>query len=308
MLSVIIPVYNEKENITILYNELKSVLSKLNLNYELIFIDDGSRDGSFEVLKEMNLKDKKVRVIKFRRNFGQTAAIDAGFKHSNGDRIITMDGDLQNDPEDIPLLVQKLKSGYDLVSGWRYNRNDSFGKKLSSKIANTIRRFLFDDKTHDAGCTLKAYTKEAVSDLELYGEMHRYITTLIKLKGFKITELKVNHRERKFGRTKYNTKRLLHGFLDMLYLKFWADYSTRPLHFFGLVGLIQYVLSFIIIIEQLVKLYINKVIFIGPMALGAAILIITGTLSIILGFLGEVIIRTYHITRNKPSYNVEKIL
>ena len=308
MLSIVVPVFNEERNISILYYELKSVLSKLNTNYEIIFVDDGSNDHSFNELNILKSKDKNVKIIKFRRNFGQTAALDAGFKSSKGDIIITMDGDLQNDPRDIPKLIEKIKSGYDVVSGWRYNRNDSFGKKINSKIANKLRRLLFNDAIHDSGCTLKAYSKESIKDLELYGEMHRYITTIIKLKGFKITEVQVNHRKRKYGKTKYSTKRLLHGFLDMIFLKFWADYSTRPLHFFGLVGIFQYIIAFIIIIEQIIKLLMNKSIVIGPLALTATVLIITGTLSIILGFLGEILVRTYYKVHDKTTYNIEKIL
>ncbi len=308
MLSIVVPVYNEEKNISILYSELKSVLSKLDINYEIIFIDDGSTDKSFEELIRIKSKDKYVKIIKFRKNFGQTAALDAGFKNSKGDIIITIDSDLQNDPRDIPKLIEKIKSGYDVVSGWRYNRNDSFGKKINSKIANKLRRLLFNETIHDSGCTLKAYTNESIKDIELYGEMHRYITTIIKLKGFKVTEVQVNHRERKYGKTKYNAKRLLHGFLDMIFLKFWADYSTRPLHFFGLIGIFQYIIAIILIIEQLIKLIITKTVPVGPVALGAAILIITGTLSIILGFLGEVLVRIYHKVHNKTTYSIENIL
>ena len=200
-----------------------------------------------------SIKDKKVNIIHFRRNFGQTPALKAGFDASTGDFIVTMDGDLQNDPRDIPKLLDKLNQGYDVVSGWRVNRKDKFTKRIFSRMMNNLRTILIGDYLHDYGCSLKIYRRECVKDLELFGELHRYITAYLYIKGYKIGEVPVNHRPRKFGKTKYNFNRGINGILDLFFLKFWSTYSTRPLHFFGRIGIYQWVLAFIIVIEQLIK-------------------------------------------------------
>ncbi len=303
-LSVIIPVYNEEDNIVILYNQLIKVIN--NYDYEIIFIDDGSKDNTFKNLESLNKKNSKVRVIRFRKNFGQTAALSAGFDNTKGDVIITMDGDLQNDPSDIPLLINNLKY-YDVVSGWRYNRKDPlFTKKIPSKFSNWIFRKLIGLNIHDSGCSLKAYKKETLDGIKLYGEMHRFIPALIALNGYKIGEVKVKHYERKYGKTKYNFKRLLKGFLDLLYIKFWATYSTRPLHFFGLLGFLQYFLAVLIFIEQIIKAFYVGDLNLGPLLMLGVLFIVTGTLFIIFGFLGEILIRDYY--KDKKSYSIEKIL
>lgn len=303
-LSVIIPVYNEEDNIVILYNQLIKVIN--NYDYEIIFIDDGSKDNTFKNLESLNKKNSKVRVIRFRKNFGQTAALSAGFDSAKGDVIVTMDGDLQNDPNDIPLLINNLKY-YDVVSGWRYNRKDPlFTKKIPSKFSNWIFRKLIGLNIHDSGCSLKAYKKETLDGIKLYGEMHRFIPALIALNGYKIGEVKVKHHERKYGKTKYNFKRLLKGFLDLLYIKFWATYSTRPLHFFGLLGFLQYFLAVLIFIEQIIKAFYVGDLNLGPLLMLGVLFIVTGTLFIIFGFLGEILIRSYY--KDEKSYSIEKIL
>jgi len=220
-ISVVLPVYNEEKNIEILYHELVLVLDKLDKNYEIIFVDDKSMDKSSKIIEEISKKDNNIKLIRFRKNFGQTAALDAGIKNSLGKIIITMDSDLQNDPRDIPNLIKELSRGYDVVSGWRYNRKDNFSKRVLSRGANILRKLIINDTITDSGCTLKAYRRECFKDLKLYGEMHRFIPALLSLNGFKISEMKVNHRKRKFGKTNYTFKRTLNGFLDMFLLKFW---------------------------------------------------------------------------------------
>lgn len=307
-ISVIIAAYNEQDNIGPLYRELKGVLESITNSFEIIFIDDGSKDNTFFILKKLHDEDNRVKVIRFSRNSGQTAAWRAGFKYFNGKIVITMDADLQNDPKDIPLLLNELKKGYDVVSGWRWNRKDRFSKKTYSKIANFIRRFLVKEKIHDAGCSLKIYKRETVKDLNIFGEMHRYITTILLLKGFKIGEVKVNHRERIKGKTKYGTARLFKGFLDLLYIKFWSSYSNRPLHFFGGLGFVQYFLALLILVEQIIKSIILRVFTVGPLLILVVLLIITGSLSIMFGFLSEILTRVYFKAYEEDSLNIKEIL
>jgi glycosyltransferase involved in cell wall biosynthesis len=239
--SIVVPVYNEQGNAKALAEEIHAVMRKLKDSYEIIFIDDGSKDKTAEELQAV----KGVTVIRFRRNFGQSAALMAGIDHAKGDIIITMDGDRQNDPRDIRSLLAKLDEGYDVVSGWRYNRRDRFGKRLFSRFANWLRHFVIHDHLHDAGCSLKAYRKECFEDFELYGELHRYIAELLQLQGFRVGEVKVNHRSRKAGKTKYGTKRLIKGFLDLFLVWFWQKYAGRPLHLFGGFGVLLGVIGII---------------------------------------------------------------
>ncbi|HIJ99043.1 TPA: glycosyltransferase family 2 protein, partial [archaeon] len=210
-LSIVIPTFNEQENVEKLHSELVSTLKKINKSCEIIFVDDGSTDQTFEKLERIARRDKKVRIVKFTRNFGQTAALLAGFQKSKGNVIISMDADLQNDPADIPKLLRKLNDGYDVVCGWRANRKDTFGKVLSSKISNWLMDFLMDLNIHDSGCTLRAYKRRTVNDLQIYGETHRYIPAMISSRGFKVAEVPVNHRSRFKGKTKYGLARLPKG-------------------------------------------------------------------------------------------------
>ena len=307
-MSVIIAAYNEQENIGVLYRELKGVLDKITNSYEIIFVDDGSSDNTFRILRRLHEEDKKVKVIRFSRNSGQTAAWRAGFKNFNGKIAITMDADLQNDPKDIPLLLEGIRRGYDVVSGWRWNRKDNLSKKFFSKIANFIRRTLFGEKVHDAGCSLKAYRREALQDLGMFSEIRRYITTILSLRGFKVGEVKVNHRQRIRGKTKYGASRLFTGFLDLLYIRFWASYSNKPLHFFGGLGFVQYFLALIILIEQIIKALILGIFTVGPLLILVVLLVITGSLSIVFGFLSEILIRIYFKAYEQDSLNIKEKL
>lgn len=306
--SVVIPVFNEAGSLDALYGELRQVLERLNLKYEIIFVDDGSADGSFGVLEGIHKKDSKVRVIKFKRNFGQTAAMSAGFQAAKCDVIVTMDADLQNDPDDIPKLLARIGEGFDVVSGWRHSRKDPlFSKVIPSLISNLLAKRLTGIDIHDYGCSLKAYTRRSLEGVKLYGEMHRYIPAIISMNGFSVAEVKVNHRQRSFGKSKYNLSRLMKGLLDLLYIKFWTTYSTRPLHLFGLLGILQYFLAFVIFVEQVVKAFIVRSLNIGPLLLLSVLFVVTGTLFILFGFLGEIMIRTYYASTGEP-YVVERVL
>jgi glycosyltransferase involved in cell wall biosynthesis len=307
--SVVIPVFNEEPNIVPLYRELKPVMEKMGKKYEILFVDDGSRDRTYSAVKYLHKKDNHVKAIRLRKNFGQTAAISAGFDNAKGDIIITMDGDMQNSPRDIPKLLAKINEGYDVVSGWRYKRQDpGFSKKIPSKLSNRLARRLTGLDLHDFGCTLKAYRKEAVSDLELYGETHRYIPALIAWYGFRIAEVKVEHRPRMKGETKYSAKRLLRGFLDLLNIKFWSDYSTRPIHFFGRMGAISLIIGFLISIYKIVMRFaFNDPLEAGPLLIFSVMLIILGVQLIMFGFLGEIMIKMYYQGKRK-TYNIKEFL
>jgi glycosyltransferase involved in cell wall biosynthesis len=309
VISLVIPLYNEEGNIQELHTEVKSVLtnllkSKKISDYEIIFVNDGSTDKTQENLIDVKKIDSRVKIIELRKNFGQTPALKAGFENSNGDLIVTMDGDLQNDPNDIPRLMEKLEEGYDVVSGWRFNRKDKFSKKIFSKIMNKLRISLIGDNLHDYGCSLKIYKKECLKDLELFGELHRYITAYLYIKGYKVGELKVNHRPRKSGQTKYRFNRGINGILDLFYLKFWSNYSSRPLHFFGRIGIYIWILSGLMIIEQIIKAIIIKQLLLGPVLLLSAVLGITGLLFIIFGFLSEIMVRIY-FKNNESIYSIK---
>ncbi len=305
-ISTVIPVYNEEGNIKDLYSGITTVLKSLTSDYEIIFVDDGSSDKTFNILEKIHKQDNKVKVIKFRRNFGQTAALNIGFKTAKGKVIIQMDGDLQNDPKDIPRMLTKMKEGYDVVSGWRYKRKDPLSKKIFSKVASIMRKWLTKDKIHDSGCSLKLYKNECFRNLELYGEMHRFIPTLLRWKGFKISEVKVHHHPRKSGKTKYNIVRVFRGFLDLLNAKFWADYSTRPLHFFAKGALGMYFFAFAIIVYHFIRYGITFAV--GPLLLAAVLFFLMGTMFFGFGFLGEFQSRLYYKANNEDIYNIEKIL
>ncbi|MBI2564769.1 glycosyltransferase family 2 protein [Candidatus Woesearchaeota archaeon] len=302
-ISLVIPVYNEEQNIRYLYDKIVQALKYYS--YELIFVDDGSNDYSADEIEYIRTHDFSVRLIQLLRNYGQTAAFDAGIRYSRGSIIVTLDADLQNDPADIPKLIEKLKKGYDVVSGWRCNRKDSLSKIMFSIIANFVRKRLTGEKIHDAGCSLKAYRRECFKDFQLYGEMHRYITSYLFLKGYKIGECKIKHHKRYKGKTKYNWKRVFKGFFDLLFIKFWADFSTRPIHFFGSLAVIQYVISGIIFIEQVLKAVVINKLDLGPLLIFSGILLITGSLTMMFGFLAEILIRMYY--KDEPSYQVKRI-
>jgi len=234
VISVIIPFYNEEDNIEPLYEQLTNTLKDLKREYKIIFVDDGSTDNSFRNMLKVKEKDENVRILKFRKNFGQTAALKAGFDHADGDITISMDGDLQNDPADIPRFLEKIETeDYDVVCGWRADRKDTFSKKITSRFANLLRKLTTDSLIHDSGCTFRAYRNLCVKNLDLYGETHRYIPAMLSWKGYRIGEVKVKHHPRKYGKTKYGLQRLAKGFLDLIVISFWQKFSARPIHVFG---------------------------------------------------------------------------
>ncbi|MEK9175497.1 MAG: glycosyltransferase family 2 protein [Patescibacteria group bacterium] len=299
MISVVIPVYNEEKNVKPLHNELISIFDTLNLPFEIIFINDGSIDGTLDGLKQLH----PVRIINFQKCFGQTAAFNAGFKAAKGKTIITMDGDMQNDPHDIPRLLEKFNEGYDVVCGWRNKRKDVFMKRFFSRGARVIRRILLEDNLHDAGCSLRVYKKDALENLDIYGEMHRFIAPILVLRGFKVTEVKINHRPRIHGTTKYDWKRAIKGFVDMVNLWFLYKYRARPLHLFGGLGiLIGGAGTFLSIF-----FFIERVLFAIPLAgrtlpMASLFLVLFGMQLFIMGLLADIMMRNYYNTSKEKSY------
>ena len=242
-LSVVLPVYNEEDNLQQLHSELDEVMEENFDSWEIIFVDDGSEDSSFEVMRKLADSDPDVKIIKLRKNFGQTPAIQEGLRSAEGDTIVTMDSDLQNDPKDIPRLVEELEKGYGCVVGWRRDREDPLPKKVTSQVAARMRSFFLGTELHDYGCTLKAFTSEAAEDLSINGEMHRYIPPILERRGYTVTEVEVNHRERRHGETKYSWRRIPKGFVDMLNIWFWQNYRTRPMHVFGGLSALTFLLA-----------------------------------------------------------------
>ena len=236
-ISIVIPVYNEKESLKTLYEELKEILLKMNSLYEIIFIDDGSIDGTFDILSGLNKVDKNVKVIQFRRNYGKSTALSVGFDKAIGKIVISMDGDLQDSPKEIPKFLKSIKEWYDLVSGWKFHRKDSLSKTLSSKVFNKVTSLITGIKIHDFNCGFKAYRHEVVKNLNVYGELHRYIPVLCSWEGYKVGEIKVNHHPRKFGESKYGIWRYFSGFFDLITVTITTKYLYRQLHLFGLIGL-----------------------------------------------------------------------
>ena len=308
-ISVIIPTYNEEENVEELYKELKTVISPLQLNFEIIFVDDCSTDTTNQRLLELHTQDPIIKIIKFRKNFGQSAAMKAGFDNARGRLIITMDADLQNDPHDIPMMIEKIeKENFDVVCGWRYNRQDPALKKAVSKLANRFRSILTGETIHDSGCTLRIYKREAIQDIELYGELHRYIPAMLLWKGYQIGEIKTNHRQRVYGKSKYNWKRLTKGFLDLLVIAFWQKYSFRPMHIFGGSGLIMgFAGLFITAYLILEKLLFGAGLSERPLFLIGILLIIVGVQFLAIGLLADIMLKVYYGQNQRKSYLIEKI-
>jgi len=309
-LSVVIPVYNEEENVEPLVGEIEAALSALGKSYEIVIVDDGSKDGTFLKLKQLHERLKQLKVIGLKRNFGQTAALAAGLAHAQGDVVILMDGDAQNDPADIPALLRKLDEGNDLVAGWRYNRQDPFlNRRLPSMIANRLISFTTHVKLHDYGCTLKAMRHDVAKNLRLYGEMHRFIPAIAYERGARIAELKVNHRPRLRGTSKYGITRTLRVVLDLLTVKFLSSYSTRPSHVFGPIGLGSGFLGFLIGLYLTVqKFFYGQDIGGRPLLLLGILLIFIGFQFVTMGLLGEMLARTYHESQDRPVYVVGEIL
>ena len=309
-LSVVIPVYNEEENIDPLMRELEGVLSPLGKTYEIVAVDDGSKDGTFPALRKMRCMLPILKVVRLKRNFGQTAALAAGLAYADGKIVVLMDGDGQNDPADIPVLIKMLDEGNDLVAGWRYNRHDAlFSRRLPSMIANCLISWATSVKLHDYGCTLKAMRKEVAKNLRLYGEMHRFIPAIAYERGAQIAEVKVNHRPRLRGQSKYGISRTLRVILDLLTVKFLSSYSTRPAHVFGLMGVISgltgFAFAFYLSVEKLVyKHNIGN----RPLLLLAILLIFIGFQFVTMGLLAEMLARTYHESQDRPVYVVGEVL
>jgi glycosyltransferase involved in cell wall biosynthesis len=309
-ISIIIPAYNEKDNIEPVYRELNSVLPNTGRPYEILFIDDGSTDQTFQKMKSLQLEDKSIRIIKFRKNFGQSAALQAGFDYASGNILITMDSDLQNDPRDIPALIEKIEhEDFDVVCGWRYNRKDPVLKKVFSKMANSLRKFLTREKIHDSGCTLRSYRKECVVDLQIYGELHRYIPAILQWKGYRIGELEVSHRERIYGSSKYNWQRLIKGFLDLIVIAFWQKYSTRPMHIFGGVGIILGLTGFFISVYLVTeRLFFGMGLSDRPLFIVGIFMIVIGVQFFAFGILADIMLKLYHYGNGRKNYLVEQVV
>ena len=305
--SIVVPVYNERDNVEELYTALKSALQSMNCSYEIIMVDDGSTDGSYAVLTRLAADDTCLKVIRFRRNFGQTAAMSAGFDSAQGDIIIPMDGDLQNDPADIPRLIEKIHEGYDVVSGWRRDRKDTFvTRKIPSMIANALISRLTGVYLHDYGCTLKAYRREVLDGINLYGEMHRFVPALASQFGAKVTELPVNHFPRLHGVSKYGISRTLRVVLDLMTVKFLMAYSTKPIQLFGKWGVYTILAgagtgAMTLYMKLFEHFSMNR----NPLLILTAFLLFMGVQFIVLGLLGELNARTYFESQGKPIYVVK---
>ncbi len=305
-LSLVVPIYNESPNLRPLYDQVIAALAVANIDFELLLVDDGSSDDSFAVAQALANADPRVKVIRLRRNFGQTAAMSAGFDAAHGEVIVPMDGDLQNDPEDIPRLLEKISEGYDVVSGWRKERQDKLlSRRLPSMLANRLISRMTGVHLHDYGCTLKAYKRDVLSQINLYGEMHRFVPALVSQIGAHVTELPVNHRPRMAGESKYGIDRTLRVILDLITVKFMLKYSTRPMQLFGkwgmgiiAVGCISGAIT--LWMKWFQGLPMNR----NPLLTLTAFLLFSGVQFLVLGLLGEIITRTYHETQDKPIYTI----
>jgi glycosyltransferase involved in cell wall biosynthesis len=310
-LSLIIPVYNEAENLPILYDCIQEALKSIQGIWEVIFIDDGSNDHSFEVLKSLVEKDPEhVRAVAFRRNFGQTAAITAGIDYAQGEIIVLLDADLQNDPADIPMLLAKLDEGYDLVSGWRKDRKDNrLTRTIPSNIANGLISWVTGVHLHDYGCTLKAYRREALEGFRLYGEMHRFIPVFAHSVGAKITEMPVTHHERKFGKANYGLDRTLKIILDLFTVKFLLNYSHKPMRLFGGAGMLLITGGGVLLSYLYIRRLVEEVPVLGsPLFQLGIMFLILGFQSILMGLIAELLARTYHESQSKPTYTIRTVL
>jgi glycosyltransferase involved in cell wall biosynthesis len=309
-LSIVIPILNEEESIGPLYENIVKATEPMGLSTEIIFVNDGSQDRSFEIMRGLHRKDPRVKVIDFRRNFGQTAAMAAGFDCAKGKLIVSMDGDLQNDAMDIPKLLDKLEEGYDLVNGWRQNRKETLLKRrLPSWMANWLIGRITGVKLHDYGCTLKAYHSEIIKEIGLYGEMHRFIPALASWMGARIAEVPVDHHPRRFGKTKYGLGRTVRVILDLITVKFLMTYSTRPLHVFGIPGLISLFIGLLISAYlTFLKFFFHELLSQRPLILFGILLIFIGIQFISMGILAEIQARTYHEAQGKPIYAIREIL
>uniref|UniRef100_A0A7V4LCX6 Glycosyltransferase n=1 Tax=Desulfobacca acetoxidans TaxID=60893 RepID=A0A7V4LCX6_9BACT len=307
--SVVIPVFNEEKSLPALHAGLHQVLSGMGRTFEIIYVDDGSSDGSLQVLQGLAAADPRVMVVQLRRNFGQTAAISAGMDHARGEAVVCLDADLQNDPADIPRLLAKLEEGYDLVSGWRRHRRDHWlWRTTPSRLANWLISWVVDFKLHDIGCTQKAYRRELLQHIHLYGQMHRFIPALALMVGARVAEIPVNHHPRRFGRSKYGLGRTLSVLLDLITVKFLGSFANNPIKFFGGFGLSLIggsVLTGLLMLYQ--KWTASQSLIQTPLLLLSAMLFILGFVCLLLGLTAELLIRTYHESQGKPTYVVRRI-
>ena len=309
-LSIIIPVYNEEDNLLLLHKNLITVLISLDYNYEIIYVDDGSNDNSFSILEQIAQQNSKAKVIRFTHNHGQTSAIAAGINYAVGDAVIFMDADLQNDPTDIPMLLAKLNEGYDVVSGWRKDRQDTWlTRTLPSKMANWLISKITKVHLHDYGCTLKVYRNEVLKGYQLYGEMHRFLPAYAVHVGASIIEVPVKHHPRKFGKSKYGLERTIKVLLDLFTVKFLNGYSQNPIYLFGSVGIILVLIGILLVFALLVEKFLYGHSLTGnPLLLMSVMLTILGVQSIFLGLIGELLVRTYHESQDKLTYHINQLL
>ena len=304
-LSIVVPIYNEEESLPFLVNQLLEVLQPMEETFELVLVNDGSSDNSAEVIRKLSFDIPELVGVLLRKNYGQTAAMAAGFDISSGEIVVTLDGDLQNDPADIPLLVNKIRDGFDLVSGWRYRRQDAaISRKLPSKIANRLIGKVTGVRLNDYGCSLKAYRKEVLTDMRLYGELHRFLPVLANIEGARITEVKVNHRARQFGSSKYGIDRTFRVLMDLLTVWFMNRFLTRPMYVFGFGGILAIIGSFVTSFYLLIIKLLGADIGNRPLLIFALLLAVTGVQLFGFGLLGELQIRTYHESQNRPIYRI----
>ncbi len=307
-LSIILPVYNEEGSLPGLHEEIKKALSSITSDYEIIAVNDGSTDGSREALKKIARDDARFRVLHLSRNYGQTAALSAGIDHASGEILIPLDADLQNDPADIPRFLEMIDRGYDVVAGWRKERKDNFLRRLPSFLANQLISRITGVKLHDYGCTMKAYKREVIKDVRFYGEMHRFMPVYVAWHGARIHEMVVNHRPRKYGKSKYGIGRTFRVILDLLTVKFLNSYLDKPMHFFGWAGIASFLFSFIsaaaAVVFRLNGVHFNRT----PLPLLTVFFVIVGIQFVLMGILAEILIRIYHEPRGRSTYAVrEKI-
>lgn len=309
-LSVILPIYNEEESLPHLIPQVVEVLTGTGLSFEIIAVNDGSTDGSFFLLEQQAAQDFRFKVVSFRRNFGQTAAFAAGVQHAKGEVLILMDADLQNDPKDIPKLLQKMQEGYDVVSGWRQKRQDSLvSRRLPSRLANSLISFLTGVSLHDYGCSLKAYRREVIQDLRLYGEMHRFIPAYAAIAGARIVEVPVTHHSRRYGRSKYTIARTGKVVLDLFVAKFIGSYLARPMHFFGFLGIGSIMLGGAAGIMAIVLKVVKAYSFIStPLPLATVFLVMIGIQFLLIGLIAEILARTYFESQQKRPYTIQQTL
>lgn len=304
-ISVVVPLYNEEGNVKELHRRIVEACKGLGKTFEVIFVDDGSTDGTVKDCESLT----PLKLIRFRKNYGQTAGFDAGIKLAKGDVIVTMDGDLQNDPQDIKLLLAEMDKGLDVVSGWRWQRKDDFLKKLSSRMANLLRKFLVEDNIHDSGCSLKAYKRECFKDVDLFGEMHRFMPAILQFDGYKVGEVKVSHFPRVHGKTKYNWRRGVKGVVDMILIWFWRKYSSRPVHLFGGGGILFSIFGFGILIWMMVeKIFFGASLSEKIWPLIGVFFIMVGIQLFVSGFLADIVMKNYYKSRGGMNYSIKEVI